>query len=302
MLDLNLFLAGSITCFISFGPGCFTKKDWNPEIPKGPVMHESQNWQQKHPDWIFSDDFESDKPFIAQGRYFEYGDNGGEFVPITGVGVNSSIGMRVKWQQGEEEAGNLKLGFGKQPDGYMDKGIHSSDNFRDIYYRSYIKMGAGWQGNPYKHSRAMIFSGADWSQAMIAHLWQNETDGLAMDPATGVDASGTVITQGYNDFNHLIWLGNKAGTTPVFSSANAGKWFCVEAHVKLNDPGQANGIHEFWIDGVLQARSANLDFTKTYTEYGINAIFFENYWNGGSPKEQERYIDNIVVSTKRIGF
>jgi len=32
----------------------------------------------------------------------------------------------------------------------------------------------------------------------------------------------------------------------------------------------------------------------------INAIFFENYWNEGSPVEQERYFDNIVISTKRI--
>ena len=25
------------------------------------------------------------------------------------------------------------------------------------------------------------------------------------------------------------------------------------------------------------------------------------YWNGGSPKEQNRYYDNFVISTKRIG-
>ncbi len=35
---------------------------------------------------------------------------------------------------------------------------------------------------------------------------------------------------------------------------------------------------------------------------GSTRFFFENYWNNGSVKDQERYIDNIVVSTKRIGF
>jgi hypothetical protein len=44
-----------------------------------------------------------------------------------------------------------------------------------------------------------------------------------------------------------------------------------------------------------------LDFVGTYTDYAINAVFFENYWNDGSIKEQERYFDNIVVSTKPIG-
>ena len=33
----------------------------------------------------------------------------------------------------------------------------------------------------------------------------------------------------------------------------------------------------------------------------INAVFFENYWNAGSPLTQERYFDNIIISTSRIG-
>ncbi|MEO6720713.1 MAG: polysaccharide lyase [Ferruginibacter sp.] len=296
-----VFLAFFI-CVITLGPGCFSKEHYEPKKQEKPLTHESKNWQKKHPEWIFSDDFESVAPVVNQARYFEYNDNSGDFVPTNSVGVNSSRGMRVKWEKGEVEAGNLKLGFGRVPDAYMDKGIRNTENFREVYYRMYMKMGEGWEGNPYKHSRATVFSGSDWSQAMIAHIWQNATDGLAMDPASGTDAAGNVVTQGYNDFANLTWLGAKSGTTPIFSSENAGKWFCIEVHVKLNDPGQSNGIQEFWINGVLQAKSNNLNFTKTYTEYGINAIFFENYWNSGSLKNQERYIDNIVVSTKRIGF
>jgi hypothetical protein len=32
----------------------------------------------------------------------------------------------------------------------------------------------------------------------------------------------------------------------------------------------------------------------------INAVFFENYWNAGSPVQQERYFDNLVISTQSI--
>jgi hypothetical protein len=39
----------------------------------------------------------------------------------------------------------------------------------------------------------------------------------------------------------------------------------------------------------------------SYTSYAINAIFFENYDNDGSDQEQERFFDNIVVSTSPIG-
>ena len=56
--------------------------------------------------------------------------------------------------------------------------------------------------------------------------------------------------------------------------------------MRLNDPGQSNGVHEFWIDGPPETRRESLDFVGTYA---------------GSPEEQERYFDNIVVSTHAIG-
>jgi hypothetical protein len=36
------------------------------------------------------------------------------------------------------------------------------------------------------------------------------------------------------------------------------------------------------------------------SEFGINTIFLENYWNEGAARPQERYFDNFVVSTQRI--
>jgi hypothetical protein len=99
----------------------------------------------------------------------------------------------------------------------------------------------------------------------------------------------------------MQWLGLKNGVTQLFSTANANKWSCVESHVKLNDPGQSNGIQEFWVNGQLEARSSNLNFVGSYTDYGLNAVFLENWWNAGSPQVQERYFDNFVVSTQPIG-
>lgn len=265
------------------------------------AANECQNWATTHPDWLFCDDFESTGPLVAQGRYFEYGDDEGDFVPLDGVGVQGSRGMRVKWEAGEVGAGGLKLGFGRTPSPYMDRGIRSSEDFREVYYRMYIKHQQGWRGSPAKLSRATVFSSAeDWSQAMIAHLWSDSEERLLIDPASCVNGD-TVICEGYNDFDHLQWLGLRSGRSAIFSTEESDRWRCVEAHVRLNDPGQANGVQEFWIDGQLEARRERLDFVGSYAEYGLNGIFFENYWNVGSPVEQERYFDNIVVSTVRIG-
>lgn len=262
---------------------------------------ECADWQTRHPEWIFCDDFESTDPLVANGRYFEYGDNGGDFVPLDSIGVRSSRGMRVRWQVGEVGAGGFKLGFGRNPNSYMNKGIRSDEDFREVYYRMYLRHQTGWRGSPAKLSRATVFNSADsWSQAMIAHLWSDAQGRLLLDPASCV-RDGVVVCEGYNDFDRLRWLGFRSGKSAIFSTQDAGRWRCVEAHVRLNDTGEKNGVQEFWIDGQLEARRDSLDFVGIYGDYAINAIFFENYWNDGSPVEQERYFDNIVVSTVPIG-
>ncbi|KIG15226.1 Endo-1,4-beta-xylanase A precursor [Enhygromyxa salina] len=253
------------------------------------------------PEWIFCDDFESDGPMVADGRYFEYGDDEGDVVVTPGAGYGGSQGIRTHFEAGEVEAGGMKLGFGRNPNGYMNKGIRPNEDFREIWYRMYLRNDDGWTGNPAKLSRATIFSSADdWSQAMIAHLWSDGNERLLLDPVSCIE-NGQVVCQGYNDFANMSWLGNLSGQTPVFSTALSGQWFCVEAHVKLNDPGMQNGVQEFWINGELEARRDEMDFVGTWTEYGINAVFFENYWNDGSAQDQGRDFDNIVVSTAPIG-
>jgi hypothetical protein len=267
-----------------------------------PPEDECDNWQSLHPEWIFCDDFEDDTAMVRDGRYFEYSNNGGDFVPLAGIGLDFSKGMRVIFQSGEVSAGGFKLGFGRNPNAYMNRDIRETEDFRDIYYRMYLKMQDGWVGSPGKLSRATSFSSStDWSQAMIAHLWSGGY-ALRVDPVRCVDLETSLVKCiGYNDFAHMDWIGAVNGITHIFDSLHDDIWFCVEAHVRLNDPGTSNGVQEFWIDGQLEAVSNNLNFVASYTDYAINAIFFENYWNSGSPQLQERYFDNIVVSTQPIG-
>jgi hypothetical protein len=124
---------------------------------------------------------------------------------------------------------------------------------------------------------------------------------LYIDPASGTDAAGNLVSTSYNDFPHLRWLGHQGGVTPLFDAQHVGQWYCVEAHARLNDQGQTNGVFEYWIDGKLETQETGLNWLGSFSEYGINAVFFENYWNTGSPVTQERYLDDVVVSTRRIG-
>ena len=255
-------------------------------------------------EWIWCDDFEQDR----LSQYFEHNDAGGRFVRMPGVGVGGSFGMRARWQAaGDVEAGFLHLAIGKTPQSYLKPVDAGTEAYREVFWRLYLRLAPGWRGGGAdKLTRAISLASSTWAEAMIAHVWSGTAPGpdqnyLVLDPASGTDGAGTVRTTKYNDFQRLRWLGLTRGTTPLFADSAAGRWQCVEMHVRLNDPGQANGVFEVWLNGSLEARRVELNWAGTFTTYGINAVFVENYWNAGAPQPEERYIDNLVVSRARVG-
>jgi Bacterial Ig-like domain (group 2) len=256
------------------------------------------------PGWIWCDDFEKDR----LASYFEYAAMDGSFVRLPGVGYGGSAGMRARFsRKGQVNAGSLKIAIGKTPSPYFRPVDAGTARYREIYWRHLVKLQAGWIGaGGNKLSRAQVLVDSNWSQAMMAHVWtgvmgDGEPYRLGIAPASGTDASGTVRTIEYNDFAHFRWLGVAWSRTPIFDQMHVGKWYCVEAHARLNDPGRANGIFELWISGGLEARFEGLNWQGAYSDYGINTVFLENYWNDGTPQPQERYFDNFIVSTQRIG-
>lgn len=252
--------------------------------------------------WIWCDDFEIDR----SDSYFEYVDRSGSFARVEGVGLGSSTGMRARWALSQVDAGALHLGIGRTPDAYRSSVSVTPVDYREVYWRLFVRYPEGWVGGGAdKLSRVMVFhSPENWGQAMAAPVWSGARgpleDYLVIDPVSGTDEQGVVLTSTYNDPG-TRWLGAAKSDTPIFSSSNIGPWYCVEARVRLNDPGSANGTFMLWIDDDLEASRVDLNWVGQYDDYGINALFVENYWNSGAPAAQERYIDNLVVSTERIG-
>jgi len=257
--------------------------------------------QQKDPDTIWYDDFDTGDP---RSRYYEYGDNDGEFVPVEYERYGSrGRCLRARFQKGEQTAGSVKVFFGDNPAATKEQLLRRpGEHFREVYWRFYLKHQRGWQKPPAKLSRATILAGPNWSQAMIAHHWSSGNV-LTLDPASGIK-NNRLVTKRYNDFENLEggWLGNKpVGKYPIFSTKESGHWVCVECYVKLNTPGRKDGVFTAWLDGRMDATRTNLNWVGTWRKYGVNAVFLENYWNRGSVREQERYFDNFVISTKSIG-
>jgi len=244
---------------------------------------------------IFQDDF---KQAPEAARYFEIDSAKGSFAWTSGDGLDANGGaMRCQFEKGQVSAGSLKVLFGKSP---FNRGVKKTEEFREIYWRVYVKHEAGWEGNPAKLARATCLASSDWTQGFIAHVWSGKGDALCIDPATGIRDNQKVSTR-YNDFQNLRWLGSRETQTPVFSAAESGRWVCVESRIRLNTPGKEDGVFQLWIDAKLEASRTNLNWHGEWNDYAINAIFLENYWNEGSTKRQARWFDNFVVSTQPVG-
>ncbi len=247
-----------------------------------------------NPNVLFCDSFEGTLAETKQ-KYYDYSDDEGEYAPVAGDAVEGGKVLRTRWQAGEVDAGAMHLNIGRTP---LGSSLYPNEDFREIYWRFYLKLQNDFQSFPSKITRATGFAGSNWSQSMVAHVWHDDNNKqfIVADPVSGIENDQLVTTR-YNDFDNFRWLGKATINTPF----PKGEWVCIETRVKLNDAGQSNGIFEIYINDRLEASKQNMDWVGAWDDYAINAIMFGSYWGGGSPAAQERYMDALVVSKTRIG-
>jgi hypothetical protein len=79
-----------------------------------------------------------------------------------------------------------------------------------------------------------------------------------------------------------------------------GQWESYQMRVTFDDvPRDLGGNAEvyIWKNGTLLQHITNRKTLKTDTDYSDRALLF-TYWNGGSPKTQSMYVDNITLTTE----
>jgi hypothetical protein len=236
---------------------------------------EGANWRQNHPEWIWCDDFDSSDTNLNH-RYEDVSTNGMSIV--SDESFEGGKCLRQHYIPGQVDAGWIckvnNLGY---PD--------------HLFMRWYHKFEAGFQGFPPKMARTRYRNRTTWVSTFIVHSWI-ETDGvLALD----------VQAPSSSQANSVGWLAIARSKFSFANSANIGRWVCFEMEVQLNTPGAADGLYRLWADDSLVAERTSVDLRGNTTEK-INETMLDCYWNGGSLKAQNRYYDNFVVSTKRIGM
>ncbi len=79
------------------------------------------------------------------------------------------------------------------------------------------------------------------------------------------------------------------------------RWYCIEGHIRLNDPGEANGLLEGWVDGRLAFSRDGLQFRRAEEGWLTVRTFWLNVYFGGSTISNDQSlglrIDDLELST-----
>jgi hypothetical protein len=101
--------------------------------------------------------------------------------------------------------------------------------------------------------------------------------------------------------------GGTCQTTPNNTACGIGdggvllndRWYRMEMRVKMNTPGQADGIIQGWVDGVLSYEKTNMIFRIPGHDNLHNRTVWLNVYKGGvfgNWTDQEVYLDQMVVA------
>lgn len=132
------------------------------------------------------------------------------------------------------------------------------------------------------------------------------TAGFSYGPTTGTKHIYYKGTQAGPTFVSINWFGSRslgfAAQTPNANIYPNGApfadnvWYCVEEHVKLNDPGVANGAVEVWVNGTQTIGSYGRLF-KSSTNTQV-FTYIQIYKQTGSGL---MYYDQFAAGNTRIG-
>jgi len=235
---------------------------------------ECDDWQNQHPEWVWCDDFEATTALDT--RYEDVSTNG--MGQSTDDAFSGQASLKQSYTSGQVDAGwVIKV----QNSGFPDH----------IFYRYYHKFGPGYTRYPPKMARIgyRVRSGS-WQPTFMVHTWLNTSNS---------EVTLDVLARNSSQANPSGWL--PVRNSGVRLSDFPDRWVAVEVEVQLNTPGSTDGIYRLWIDDTLVVEALNVDL-RGATSDRINEIMLDTYWNGGADGDRERFYDNFVISTQRIGL
>jgi hypothetical protein len=222
-------------------------------------------------------------------------------------------GTRLPWTQ-TFDSGNLYAGF----DGFanrtgvtvVNQGCQSgmclripivqgtiSENYGEFYFGDHVGRGGPKVEEVWVTVWSKFDPGIVWPNRTHKIVLLNLTDGITS--ARRYQMMLNVSPQGQYFIERSdigAWqfsgLGQNVGQP---AAVRYGQWDRLKMYIRLNAPGQRDGIARLWVNGMLKLEYTNVD-VRGGTSYGINKFLTGSYATELSPSNGVQYIDDITVS------
>lgn len=250
-------------------------------------------------------------PQVITAASFDGTDWANDWTPLTRSGFSEVVG--------EDPANGFAPISGKALKTTLRKGANTALNLRylferktgkepeEVYFRYYLRFGEDW--NPDVDGGKLPGIAGTYRTGGWGMRRSDGTNGWSVRGAFSrktVSPRGGTVTpigsyvyhadmKGYSG-NHWGWNLGPSGLL------RNNKWYAVEQYVRLNTPGQRDGVFKAWIDGQLAYERNGLGF-RDIDSIRIESIWLNVYHGGSrpSPRDMSLYIDNVVVARRYIG-
>jgi hypothetical protein len=253
----------------------------------------------RHKDVLYTQNFEDDSwrvfvtgPKTAESLRTLSDDKANRFAPL------DRKALAVTIPKGGSLGLNHQLRFSTWPGGEPDEAyfryqLRFAENWNPVIDGGKLPGFAGTYGNAgWGMRRSDGTNGWSARGAFMRHDAKGEPD-------SPWRAIGTYAYTASNEGNSgQVWGWNLGPTGRLTRN----RWYSIEQYLKLNTPGQSNGVYRAWIDGQLAFERTDLHWRD------VNTLRIESVWlnvfHGGTAKTDRDltlYMDNLVVARRYIG-
>jgi hypothetical protein len=239
---------------------------------------------------FFFEDFEDE----SYESHFSHGSHSKNRRLVTGnVVFNGNKSLRISVNQNSNYGSSLNYRFAE---------VGMSDP-SELYARYYLRFDDSWKA--IRSGGKLPGPAGRYGKGGWGGRTSNGTNGWSARMRFGQSWFGPdFIDIGY--YAYHADMPRKYGESMPWNKDNRGtlqknRWYCIETYVKLNTIGKHDGILRGWVDGFLAMENENMMF-RTTSDLKIEEFWVNVYYGGKrAPNDMHLYIDNLVLSTHRIG-
>lgn len=219
-----------------------------------------------------------------------------------------SVGQRFEALDGTAAEVTLHAGSTQALNSHIKLAGRPQGEPQEAYFRYYLRLGDNW--NPTIDGGKLpglagTYNRAGWGgrKADGSNGWsargsflQQTAAGSAIDELRAI---GSYVYHAGMETRYGDNWGWNLGPSGVLQK---NRWYCIEQHVKLNTPGQPDGVLRTWVDGRLAFDRQDIRFRDS-DALRIESVWMNVYHGGARPAPHDLtlYIDNIVVAGRYIG-